>query len=110
MRPPPIPIRAAPRADPGADDRRRAPWGDVDVRDAAMACRLALEAEGLGFAAVNVTAADTLVEVPTEELIRRFAPATELRRAIPGTAAAFSLDRTRRLLGYEPRHTWRAVP
>ena len=96
--------------DPEADDWWRLLWGYVDVRDAAAACRLGIEAEGLGFAAFNVTAADTLSDVPTEELIRRFAPSTELRRVIPGTDTAFSLDKARRLLGYEPKHSWRGAP
>lgn len=83
-------------------------WGYVDVRDAAAACRLGLEAEGLGCEVFNITAADTFREEPTEELIRRHCPTVELRRPIAGTATAFSIDKARRLLGYAPRHGWRA--
>lgn len=82
-------------------------WGYVDVRDAARACRLGIEAAGLGFAAVNIAAADTLREEPTEELLRRHCPGVELRAPIPGTATAWSIDAARRLLGYLPRHSWR---
>jgi UDP-glucose 4-epimerase len=83
-------------------------WSYVDVRDAAAACRLALEAAGPGFEAFNVTAADTLSDLPTEDLLRRHAPSIELRSPIPGTASAVSCEKARTLLGYEPRHTWRS--
>ncbi len=110
-----LPEEAAARAadlaaDPAADDWWRLLWGYVDARDAATACRLALEAPDLGFEAFNVTAADTLADRPTEELIRRHAPAVELRAPIPGTGSAFSLEKAHRLLGYEPRHSWRSAP
>jgi nucleoside-diphosphate-sugar epimerase len=82
-------------------------WGYVDVRDAANACLLGLEAEGLGFEVFNVTAADTLSEVPTEELIRRHCPGVEIRRPLQGTESAWSIRKAGRLLGYRPRHSWR---
>ena len=95
------------RADPTDDAWWRLLWGYVDARDAATACRLGIEAEGIGFEPFNVTAADTLSETPTEELIRRYTPTVEIRQPIPGTASGFSLEKARRLLGYEPRHSWR---
>ncbi len=82
-------------------------WSYVDLRDAALACRLAIEADGIGFAPFNVTAADTTSRQPTEDLIRRYAPNTEIRTTIPGTSTPFNLDRIRDRLGYEPRHSWR---
>lgn len=81
-------------------------WGYVDVRDAARAFLLGLEAEGLGFEVFNVTAADTLSEVPTEELIRRHCPGVEIRRPLQGTESAWSIRKADRLLGYRPRHSW----
>jgi len=95
--------------DPTADDWWRLLWGYVDIRDAAAACRLALEAPGIGFDAFNVTAADTLSDTPTEELIRRHAPTVDVRSPIPGTTSAFSLDKARRLLAYDPQHSWRST-
>jgi nucleoside-diphosphate-sugar epimerase len=82
-------------------------WGYVDVRDAAQACRLGIESEGLGFEAFNVTAADTLMETPTAELIREHCPGVELRQRMDGTASGWSIEKARRLLGYAPRHSWR---
>ncbi|MDQ3399101.1 MAG: NAD(P)-dependent oxidoreductase, partial [Deinococcota bacterium] len=49
-------------------------WGYVDVRDAARACRLGIEAKGLGFEVFNITATDSLSEVATAELVERYYP------------------------------------
>jgi UDP-glucose 4-epimerase len=82
-------------------------WSYVDIRDAAAAARLALEADGLTFEVFNITAADTLSDIPTAELLREFAPSVEIRRPMPGNASAYSIEKARRMLGYEPAHSWR---
>jgi UDP-glucose 4-epimerase len=82
-------------------------WSYVDIRDAATAARLAMEADGLAFEVFNITAADTLSDIPTEELLREFAPSVEIRQPIPSNASAYSIQKARRMLGYEPAHTWR---
>ena len=103
------PSEVAARAHEDADDpeRARVLWSYVDLRDAALACRLAIEADGIGFAPFNVTAADSTSKQPTEELIRKHAPDTEVRAPIAETATAFNLERIRERLGFEPRHSWR---
>jgi UDP-glucose 4-epimerase len=82
-------------------------WSYVDIRDAAAAARLALEAAGLKFEVFNITASDTLSDIPTEKLLREFAPSVEIRQTIPGNASAYSIEKARRMLGYEPAHSWR---
>jgi nucleoside-diphosphate-sugar epimerase len=81
-------------------------WGYVDVRDAARAFRLGLEADLTGFVALNITANDTLRPEPTEELLRTYLPTTELRSPLPGNASAWSNARARDLLGFVPEHSW----
>jgi nucleoside-diphosphate-sugar epimerase len=93
------------RGNPTAGSRTL--WSYVDIRDAAVATRLALESSGLTFEVFNVSAADTLSEIPTEELLRDYAPSVEVRQPILGNASAYSIEKARRLLGYEPAHTWR---
>jgi nucleoside-diphosphate-sugar epimerase len=88
-------------------DSSRTLWSYVDIRDAATATRLALEAPGLTFEVFNVAAADTLSDIPTEELLRTFAPSVEIRQPIPGNASAYSIEKARRVLGYDPEHSWR---
>lgn len=98
---------AAMRETPDRPDGLRRLWSYVDIRDAARACRLAIEAAPFGFAALNITAADTLLDLPTEEAIRRYAPRTEIRAPIAGGRTPFDLSRARQLIGWEPRHSWR---
>jgi hypothetical protein len=66
-----------------------------------------LEADGLAFEVFNVAAADTLTDIPTERLLREYAPSVEIRHSIQGNASAYSIDKARRLLGFEPGHSWR---
>jgi nucleoside-diphosphate-sugar epimerase len=82
-------------------------WSYVDARDAASACRLALEADGLGFEAMNITAADTLCTAPTEDLIARHLPDTEVRDPIEGFGSGFSIKRAEELIGWVPEYSWR---
>lgn len=79
-------------------------WGYVDARDAAAACRRAIETDGFGFEAFNIVAADTLMAEPTAELVRQHLPDTEIRSPLPGTAGGFAIDRAKRMLGWEPRY------
>jgi nucleoside-diphosphate-sugar epimerase len=106
--------RAAARAlaEPGADLRGsgRGLWGYVDIRDAASACVQAVTTaieRPFGFAALNITAADTLSDVPTEDLIRDHSPDTRLLSPIEGTATGFDLSAAERTIGWRPRHSWR---
>lgn len=85
-------------------------WGYVDVRDAARACRLAIEAgrdRPFGFEAFNIAAADALLEAPTEATIRELAPETEIRRPISGILGAWDTSKAERILGWVPGHSWR---
>ena len=82
-------------------------WSYVDVRDAASILRLAIEADSIGFQAFVVAAKDALVDHPTEELIRRYAPAVEIRMPIEGNRSAVSTAKANELLGWEPHHSWR---
>jgi nucleoside-diphosphate-sugar epimerase len=91
--------------DPGAD--RAALWSWIDTRDAARAVAAALTAPDAGYALVNVAAPDTTSLLPTAELMRRFHPVTRLNGPLDGFAVPFSLELSRKLLGFTPVHTWR---
>ena len=85
-------------------------WGYVDLRDAARACRLAIEVAEVrpfGFRPFNIVAADTLITRPTEEAIRKTAPDTEIRSPLPGFAGGFDTSAAKEVLGWEPQHSWR---
>jgi UDP-glucose 4-epimerase len=85
-------------------------YGYVEANDAARACRLALETardRPFGFEAFNIVANDTLVDEATEDLVRQYAPETEIRSPLPGNAGGFAIDKAKRLLGWEPTWSWR---
>lgn len=85
-------------------------WGYVDLRDAARAVRLAIEVsahEPFGFQPFNIVGADTLLDIPTEDAIRRLAPEIELRSPLPAFASAFDCSKAKDLLGWEPEYGWR---
>jgi nucleoside-diphosphate-sugar epimerase len=82
-------------------------WSYVDVRDCAMACGRALEAEVSGARSYIIAAADSAMPVPSAELMRRYFPAVPLTRTLGEFETLECIDRARAEIGYEPRHTWR---
>lgn len=77
-------------------------WSYVDARDAARACRLALEANFGGYQAFNICAATTIMDVATGELITRHLPEVELRQTLEGRASGYSTTKATATLGYKP--------
>jgi nucleoside-diphosphate-sugar epimerase len=93
------------QGDPTA--RRWNLWGYIDARDAAQAVELALTASRPGFDRFVIANADTVMTTPSAELAAAVFPAVELRRELTGTETLLSIEKARRVLGYEPRHSWR---
>jgi nucleoside-diphosphate-sugar epimerase len=82
-------------------------WGYVDARDVAQACRLALEGEIDGAEVFIVAAADTVMDRPSRDLMAQVYPDVALRGEIGEFETLLSIAKARRLLGYEPRYSWR---
>ncbi|MFC5648650.1 NAD-dependent epimerase/dehydratase family protein [Paenibacillus solisilvae] len=83
-------------------------YSHVDVRDAASACRLALEADVPTSQGLNITSGITLSDVETPELIARYFPEIkDIREDLSGYTALVSNRLAREVLGWEPVHTWR---
>jgi nucleoside-diphosphate-sugar epimerase len=96
---------------PGFQDdpqlRRWNLWGYVDARDVAQACRLALDADVDGAEVFIVAAADTVMNRPNVELMAEVYPTVELRGDLGEHDTLLSIEKARRVLGYEPRYSWR---
>ncbi|MCG5220923.1 NAD-dependent epimerase/dehydratase family protein [Streptosporangium sp. KLBMP 9127] len=90
-------------ADPGL--HARGLWAYLETRDAARACVLALDVPGPGARTVLVAAPETLVPHPTEDLMRRYHPTTELRSPLPGRAVPIDLTPAAGVLGFAARFT-----
>jgi nucleoside-diphosphate-sugar epimerase len=77
-------------------------WSYIDARDAARACRLALEADFVGHQAFNICASKTIMDTPTRELAARYLPGvTDLRDGLQGWKSGYSVVRARNELGFE---------
>ena len=88
-------------------------WSYIDERDAAAACRLALDANVSGSTSFIIAADDTVMTRPSAELMAEVFPSVPLTREVPGHGTLLANDRARSELGFTPKHSWRehvAVP
>jgi nucleoside-diphosphate-sugar epimerase len=82
-------------------------WAYIDGRDGAQAVRRALEYQATGTDVFIIANADTVMSRPNEELIASTFPGVPLKRPVGPNETLLSIDKARRVLGYEPRHSWR---
>ena len=81
-------------------------WGYIDGRDGARAVAAALERRG-GFETFVIASPDTVMTRRNDELLAAVFPDVPRRGDIGEHTTLLSIDKARRLLGYDPRHTWR---
>lgn len=90
---------------PHPEQRLRILWSYIDARDVAIACRLAIEKDGLGCAPVILAADDTSSDQPSMDLIARFLPGvTTFKRPITGRQSLIANDRVKQLLGWKQHY------
>lgn len=92
---------------PGPPPPRNLLWAVTDARDAAQAFRLAVENNTLQHEVLHINGADTCSTVETPGLIARHFPGLPLQAPLEGFASLVSHARATRLLGYQPRYSWR---
>ncbi len=82
-------------------------WTRTDARDAAMACRLALEQEEVPAGPYNITGARVVLSETTENLIRRFfGDRTAMREPLSNHISPLSCAKAEAAFGYRPRFLW----
>jgi UDP-glucose 4-epimerase len=93
---------------------KREYWAYVDVRDVCSATLCALKAQGVQHDVFLLSAADTSLPIPTEELVDRYYPDTPWIRhsrqdylADNPHRSLLDCSRAYRLLGWRPEHNWR---
>lgn len=80
-------------------------WSYIDVRDAATACRLAIEVTFQGHQTFNICAPTTIMDVATGELIQQYLPEIkEFRAGLARNACAYSTTKAQTLLGFVAKH------
>ena len=82
-------------------------WGYVDARDVAQSCRLALTADR-GAEVFIVAAADTCMTRSSRDLMAEVYPGVPITGELGEHETLLSIAKARRLLGYEPQHSWRS--
>ncbi|GIP30146.1 nucleoside-diphosphate-sugar epimerase [Paenibacillus sp. J23TS9] len=90
------------------EERERILWSYIDTRDAAEACRLAIETDGLGAVALNLASDDSSMAIRSRELLaQRYPGVTDIRTPLEGHETLFSNEKAKRLLGWQPKYQWR---
>ena len=96
---------------PGYDSdpklRRWNLWGYIDSRDAAQAIRKALETPLKGFEAFIIANAETVMNRPNAKLIAECFPGVPVQKELGLNETLLSIEKARRILRYEPQHSWR---
>jgi nucleoside-diphosphate-sugar epimerase len=82
-------------------------WGYIDGRDGAQAVRLALEHQATGVDVFVIANADTVMSRRSADLAAEVFPDVPVTRELGEHETMLSIDKARRVLGYEPKHSWR---
>lgn len=82
-------------------------WGYIDARDGSQAIARALEAKRPGFDTFIIAAADTVMTRSSASLMAEVFPGVELTRELGEHETLLGIDKARRVLGYQPQHSWR---
>jgi nucleoside-diphosphate-sugar epimerase len=96
-----------PSFDSDANLRKWNLWGYIDGRDGAQAVARALESGTPGFEAFIIANADTVMSRSSASLAAEVFPGVKVVKELGEHETMLSIDKARRLLGFEPEHTWR---
>ena len=82
-------------------------WGYIDGRDGAQAVVRALDNGKQGFEAFIIANAVTVMSRSSASLAAEVFPGVKVVKELGEHETMLSIDKARRLLGFEPEHTWR---
>jgi nucleoside-diphosphate-sugar epimerase len=77
-------------------------WTYIDVRDAALACRLSVETTFSGHEPFNICAPNTITTYPTTELAKEYFPGVTLRGPLKGNWSGMTARKLTRSLVSPP--------
>jgi nucleoside-diphosphate-sugar epimerase len=91
-----------------SSNRKGILWSYIDTRDAATACRLAIEKDGLGVVSLNLAADNTSMNIKSKELMeQQFPEVKDFREPMDNYETLLSNKKAKELLGWKPVHNWR---
>ena len=82
-------------------------WTYIDARDGAQAVRKALELDTTGMDVFQIANADSVMTRSSTDLAKAVFPDVPIRKALGEHETLVSIEKARRILGYEPTHSWR---
>jgi nucleoside-diphosphate-sugar epimerase len=99
--------KAFPSFDADARLRKWNLWGYIDARDGAQAVRRGIEAEFRGFEAFIIANSDTVMQRSNSSLMAEVFPNVPHKSPLSANGTLLSIDKARRMLDYNPQHSWR---
>lgn len=84
-------------------------WAYIDARDAAQAVRKSLHVAFVGADHFIIANADSVMERTSAELMGEVFPQVPVTKALGAHETLLSIDKARRILGYEPQYSWRTT-
>jgi len=99
--------KAFPGFDADPQKRKWNLWGYIDARDGAQAVRRGIEAEFKGFEAFIIANADTVMHRSNASLMAEVFPQVAHKRELSPNGTLLAIDKARRLLDYNPQHSWK---
>ncbi len=88
--------------------RRHLLWSYIDARDAAVACRLAIEKDNLGYIELNIAADDTSMDIKSIDLMKLEYPnVIDIRSDLSEYQTILSNKLAKEVLNWKPIHSWR---
>jgi len=84
-------------------------WAYIDARDGAQAIRRALEHESTGMDRFVIANTDTVMSRSSADLAASVFPDVTVRKVLGPNETLLSIDKARRVLGFDPAHSWRGT-
>ncbi len=103
----PVEYAGFPAFDADATARRWNLWGYIDARDGAQAVIKSLEYGEPGFDHFVIANADTVMSRSSADLVAEQFPNVRITKDLGEHETLLCIDKARRVLGYEPQHSWR---
>jgi UDP-glucose 4-epimerase len=82
-------------------------WTYIDVRDGARAVLRAVENGVPGFEPYIIASPDSVMSRSTASLAAEVFPGVPFKTEVDATGSLYSTEKARRLLGFDPQHSWR---
>jgi nucleoside-diphosphate-sugar epimerase len=84
-------------------------WGYVDESHVADSVRAAMASDLQGADSFIIAAADTVMEMPSRELMAAAFPDVPVADTVTGNDTLLDISKARAVLGYDPQFSWREI-